>query len=168
MAAPIWVIVPADSKINFTAIQNGAPVIGEFKSFSGDIAFDPTDLGDSVINIKINMASVSAAYNQVADTLKTPDWFDAAAFPQAIFKANHFTKISDKKYTAVGTLTIREKTAPVTVTFTLEKYTDTDALVKGAATLRRTALGVGRGEWAKTDAIKDDVMIDFVVSAKRK
>ncbi|MDR3476876.1 MAG: YceI family protein [Gammaproteobacteria bacterium] len=168
MAVPTWDIVPTASKLNFTATQNGAPVIGEFKSFSGDILFDPTDLSGSLITIKVNIASVTAAYNQVADTLKTPDWFDAAAFPVAVFKANHFTSVGDKKYTAEGTLTIREKTVPVTVAFTLEKYTDQDAFVKGTASLKRTAFGIGKGEWAKTDAIKDDVLVDFTLSAKRK
>lgn len=166
-AVPAWKIEPAASKITFIATQNGAPVIGEFKSFSGNIVFDRADLASSAVMIKIDMASVSASYNQIVDTLKSVDWFDTAAFPSAVFKTNHFTKVGDNKYTADGTLTIREKTAPITLTFTLEKYTDADALVKGSATLKRTALGVGRGDWAKTDSIKDDVQVDFVLAAKK-
>ena len=43
---PKWNIIPGDSTISFTATQNNAPVMGQFKDFSGDIAFDPTQLNE--------------------------------------------------------------------------------------------------------------------------
>lgn len=167
-AAPAWNIVSDKSTLGFTATQNNAPVTGQFKSFSGVINFAPDQLSTSNVTITVNIASVTTSYGEVATTLQTPDWFDAKQFPQAVFKANHFTKKGDQSYQADGTLTIRNHTVPVVLNFTMDKYTATDAVVKGTAALKRTAFGVGQGEWAKTDSIKDDVMVNFTLAAVKK
>jgi polyisoprenoid-binding protein YceI len=114
------------------------------------------------------MNSVNTTYSEVAATLKTPDWFDVKLFPQAIFKANKFTKTGDKTYKANGTLTIREKTEPVILTFTLDEYSKTNAHITGTTTLKRTLFGVGMGDWAKTDEIKDDIQVKFILAAVKK
>lgn len=165
--ANTWKIVPSESSIHFTAIQNNAPVTGEFKVFTGDIQFDPTKLESSRIMITVDLGSVNTSYKDVADALKSADWFDIKAFPQAVFKADKFKKISDKEYTADGSLTIRDKTAPVTVNFTLDEYSSTKTHVTGNAMIKRTAFDVGKGDWANTDSVKDDVKVDFVIGASR-
>lgn len=165
-AAPMtWKIMPDGSSIKFTATQNGSPVTGEFKTFTGNINFDPEQLDKSNVDITVDIASVSGSYKEVSDTLKTPDWFDTKLFPQAVFKADHFSKKADNTYVAQGNLTIRGKTQPVELTFTLPEYSKTKALAKGDTTLKRTAFGVGQGDWAKTDEVKDDVKVEFVLSA---
>lgn len=165
---PAWQIVPAESSITFTATQNNAPVSGKFKTFTGDIHFDPTQLGASQVSITVDIASVSTSYAEVQDALKTPAWFNVKVFPQAVFKANSFTKTGDKTYEAKGTLTIRDKTQPVVLTFSLDDYSATNANVKGSTTLKRTQFGVGQGEWAATDGVKDDVKVDFVLKTVKK
>jgi len=164
-AAPAWKIVPTESHLTFTATQNGAPANGEFKKFSGDIQFDPDQLNSSSVKIVIDIGSVYDSYNQLADTLKTTDWFNLKVFPQAIFQSKKISKIGDKAYQAEGMLTIRDKTLPVTLTFNQQEYSSTKAVMKGKTVIKRTAFGVGQGEWADTKAIKDDVQIDFIVSA---
>lgn len=165
---PSWQMVPKQSSITFTATQNNAPVTGEFKSFSGDIKFDPTQLGASSASIVVDTTSVTASYGQVADTLKSPDWFDVKRFPQAIFKVNSFTKTGNNTYQANGILTIRDKAVPITLAFVLAQYTPTQALVKGNVTIKRTLFGVGQGEWAQTDQVKDEVQINFTITATKK
>lgn len=167
-AVPEWQIIPKESNITFTAVQNNAPVSGQFKTFSGDIAYDPNQLALSHVKITIDMGSVSDAYNQLSDTLKAKEWFDVPQFPNAIFIADKFVKTGDKTYQANGMLTIRDKTTPVTLTFTQEDYSATHALMKGSTTIKRTAFGVGQGEWADTKTIKDDVKIDFTIGASKK
>ena len=167
-AVPAWQIVPSESTLTFTGTQNGAPVTGEFKRFTGEINFDPQQLQASNIKIIVDIGSIADAYNQLADTLKTADWFNEKGFPQAVFQAHEFTKTGNKTYQAKGTLTIRDKTLPVTLNFTQEEYTTTKARVKGSTTLKRTAFGVGQGDWADTNAVKDDVRVDFVLTAVKK
>lgn len=166
-AAPTWQIDAKDSSINFTATQNGAPVTGQFKNFSGTINFDPNQLSTSQVQIKVDMASVSAAYAQIATTLKTADFFDVQKYTQAIFKASDFTKTGSNTYQAKGTLTLRDKTLPVVLNFTMDTYTANKAVATGSASLSRTQFGVGQGSWASTDQIKDPVQVNFNLTATR-
>lgn len=167
-AVPSWQIEPNESNLTFTATQNDAPVTGSFKAFTGEINFDPNALNASNIKIIIDMNSITDPYNELSDTLKTSDWFNAKLFPQAVFQSNQITKTGNNTYQAVGTLTIRDKTLPVTLTFTQETYTQTTARMQGTAMIKRTAFGVGQGSWADTKAVKDDVQITFTVTAVKK
>lgn len=164
-AAPVWQIIPNESQLSFTATQNGAPVTGEFKKFAAEIQFDPNQLNANSVKITVDTSSIADPYNQLSDTLKGADWFNVKNFPQAVFTSNQFTKTGDKTYQSQGSLTIRDKTLPVTLIFTQEEYTGNKARIKGSTTIKRTAYGVGQGEWADTNAVKDDVRIDFVITA---
>lgn len=162
-----WHIVPDKSSLHFKAIQNNAPVTGEFKTFTGNIDFDQQALNKSHIEITVDTASVTTSFKDVADALKTAEWFDVKAFPKATFSAKDFKKINDKNYEANGTLTLRDKTLPLKLHFTFEKYSDKEAVVTGRAILKRTEFGVGQGEWKKTDGVKDDVEINFKIEATK-
>ncbi|MBI2785907.1 MAG: YceI family protein [Legionella longbeachae] len=162
---PHWKIISDKSTLNFTATQNGAPVNGEFKKFDGEIKFDPAQLNSSQIKITVDMNSVSSSYAQVADTLKTADWFNVKSYPKAVFKASHFVKTGNNSYQASGNFTLRDKTVPITLNFVLDEYSATQSRVHGDTTIKRTAFGVGQGEWANTNTIKDDVQIHFTLSA---
>lgn len=166
--APAWKITPKESSLTFTATQNGAPVTGTFTNFTGDINFDPNQLDTSKVKIVVNVGSISDPYNQLSDTLKSADWFNTNLFPQAVFQSTGFTKTGDKTYQAKGTLTIRDKTQPVVINFSQQEYSQTKAKMMGSTTIKRTAFGVGQGEWSDTKAVKDDVQINFTISATNK
>lgn len=158
-AAPVWEINKESSKLTFSAVQNNSPISGEFKTFSGDINFDPADLKTSHVKIVVATDSVSTAYKEVQDTLRTADWFNIKMFPEAVFKADHFIKTGNNTFQADGTLTLRDKTFPVQLTFVLDEYSTTTAKATGNAIIKRTLFGVGQGEWSKTDGVKDDVKV---------
>src|SRR5690606_38063937 len=130
--------------------QNNSPVQGEFTSFSGNIEFDPAALATSKVNIEVDRNSVSASYAEVPVTLRNDDWFAVKLFPKAVFEAANFSKQDDGRFEADGTLTIRDKKAPVKLNFTLDEYSETSALAKGSTIIRRNDFGVGQGDWAKT------------------
>jgi polyisoprenoid-binding protein YceI len=163
-----WQIAPDKSSLTFTGTQNGAPVSGEFKKFTGDIQFDPAQLNSSQVQITVDTTSVTSSYAQVADTLKTADWFNIKQFPQAVFKANHFTKTGNNAYQASGTLMLRDKTAPITLNFVLDEYSATQTRAHGDTSFKRTTFGVGQGEWANTNVVKDDVQVHFSLTATKK
>jgi len=168
-AVPVqWQMVPAESQLSFTATQNNAPVSGQFKSFSADLLVDLDDLKNSHIDIVVDINSVSASYADLKDTLITADWFNAKLFPKAEFKASEFEKTGDNAWLAKGTLTIRDKSAPVTLTFTTKEVTPDKRIVTGSTSIKRSDFGVGQGDWASTDEIKDEVTVNFTVSAVRK
>lgn len=165
---PQWEIIPEVSELKFTGTQNNAPITGSFKKFSGEIFVDPANYKASSIHIVIDMTSISASYADITTTLSSPDWFDVKMFPKAEFKSTGFKKIDDKTYEAEGILTIRDKSAPVTLKFTAVESPKDHALVNGTATVNRNTFGVGQGEWASTDEIKDEVVVTFKISANRK
>ncbi len=166
-AVPSWKIISSESTIAFAATQNGAPVKGEFKSFTGEIQGTPADLKDSHVKIVVDTGSVSTSYGDVATTLKTPDWFNVAQFPKAVFTADHFTQTAKDSYAATGTLTIRDKTVPVTLNFSLKHYSPEGFVAVGSTTIQRLSFGVGQGDWSKTDSIKDNVQVEFTLKASK-
>ena len=166
-AVPQWQIVPEESQLSFTATQNGAPVAGQFKTFTGDIHFDPNDLKDSNVDINIDMNSISASYSELKTTLIDTDWFNVKLFPKAEFKSTQIEKAGDK-YQAKGMLTIRDKSQPVTLTFSIEQPSPNKDIAVGSTVIKRTQFGVGQGEWSSTNEIKDEVTINFKVVGIKK
>lgn len=165
---PQWQIIPKESQLTFTATQNGAPIKGEFKVFSGTILVDPLDLKSSSIDIIVDVASVYAAYPELRETLISADWFSSKLFPKAEFKSNQIEKNGEKTYLAKGKLTIRDKSVPVTLSFTGDQSSATKGMVTGTTTIKRSQFGVGQGEWSQTNEIKDDVVVNFKVVAVKK
>ena len=167
-AIPEWEIISDESSLTFTGVQNGAPITGSFKRFDGEIKFDPNQLNRSSVQIFINLASISVSFMDIVTTLTSSDWLYTALYPEAIFQADHFIKLCENKYQAKGTLTIRNKTAPVTLLFSAQELSKNKARVKGSTTLKRTTFDIGQGEWADTDTVKDAVEINFTVTAVRR
>lgn len=157
-AAVDYKIIPAESSIGFTAVQNGSNVGGNFSKFSGTIKFAPDDLANSSAKITIEMASVTAAYTEVPKTLKEKDWFDVSAFPSAVFESTSFKKIDEKNFEALGNLTIKGIKLPVTLKFTLDEFTPAKAVANGTASLSRTKYKIG---WSDTSSVQDAVKIQF-------
>jgi polyisoprenoid-binding protein YceI len=169
-SAPAWQIVPKDSAITFTAIQNNAPVEGSFKSFTGDIKFDPKQLATSKVTIQIDVSSLISGNPDIIKTLLSADWFDATKYPKAVFTSDHFVSkgqndAKEETFQAEGNLTIRDKTLPATLSFVLKEYSSAKAQVIGSTTLKRSAFGVGQGDWASPAVVQDDVKINFKITA---
>ncbi|WP_131781059.1 YceI family protein [Legionella gresilensis] len=162
-----WEILPDQSSITFTAIQNNAPVSGQFKRFDGEIIADAEQYASSRININIDIASLSASYHDLITMLLSADWFDVKKFPIANFKATHFNKVNKNTYTADGLLTIRNKTVPTILTFTADENNRGYTVVEGNTTIKRTLFGVGQGEWSDVSTVKDEVQINFRVVAQK-
>jgi len=168
IAAMSWQIVTEKSSLSFTATQNASPVTGQFKSFSGVGEFDPNQLANAKVKVVVDVGSVYTSYGQVAATLKTPDWFDVKKYPQAVFVADSFTKTGNMTYQAKGKLTLRNITQPITLDFALVYFNQDGAQAKGRTVFKRSAFGVGSGEWSSTKEIKDEVEVNFTAVAVRR
>lgn len=164
--APLLTVIPEKSKVTFTATQNHAPVIGEFTTFTARIYFAEDKLPVSSVKADIDLGSVKTDYTEIATNLLTSDWFAVARFPKAVFESKQFKHLGGNRYDAVGTLTLRDKTLPVTLPFTITHANGITQMV-GETTLKRTAFGVGQGEWASTSTIADEVKVTVVIEAKK-
>ncbi len=165
--APSWQIVPDKSRISFTATQNNAPIKGEFKKFNGDIHFDPSKLNESHIKMSVDMNSVAGAFEELSSMLRTLDWFDTAKYPAGTFNSTEITKVDDKNFKIKGEMNVRDKKEPVTFDVILDENTPTQMRLHGTTNIKRTAFGVGQGDWADTTDVKDDVKVDFNLELKK-
>ena len=160
-----WTVAPG-GRLGFTAHWNGEAVNGSFGRWRAAIRFSPDDLAGSNIRVTVDLATADTGDGQRDDSLKSSDFFDTGAHPQAVFTTRDVRHLGGDRYEARGTLDLRGASKPATLRFTLRIDGDR-ARVAGTARVDRTAFGVGQGEWAATDAIAAGVDIDFSFSATR-
>ncbi|MBH1971107.1 cytochrome B [Moraxellaceae bacterium AER2_44_116] len=160
-------LVSKNAQLGFATQWTGEPVVGSFKQWTADIVFSPDDLKNSSLTVKVDLASVATGDEQRDSALPSADWFDVANHPTAIFKASRFTRVAEGSYKADGTLSLRDKTAPIVLSFKLNIDGD-KATAKGSTTLDRNVFGVGQGEFSATDQIPAAVKVSFNLTAMRK
>lgn len=158
--------VASGGRLGFAARWNGEAIDGRFDRWRAAIRFSPDDLASSQIRVTVDLASADTGDGQRDDSLKSSDFFDTGAHPNATFTARDIRHIDGDRYEARGTLNLRGVSKPATLRFTL-RIEDNRARVAGSARIDRTAFGVGQGEWAATDAIAASVDIAFSFTATR-
>ena len=164
---PRWAIDQGNSHIYFISKWQNASVKGVFKTWRGEIRFDPANLTASTVSIEIETATLDTAYKDRDDGLRGVEGFESDAFPTATYKAATFRDLGGGKYEADGVLKIKGLEAPVTLPFTLE-VTGDKAVMTGSVGLSRIALGLGLGQWKDTSIIKDEVSVEIRLEAMRE
>jgi len=171
--APPWTVDMAASRIAFAARQMRVPVPGRFERFSAAIRFDPADLATSKAVIDIDVASVTTPNRDIETEIKREPWFDAARYPTARFETTAFAHKGGDRYEATGTLTLRGVTLPVALSATIRIADDPDspgmlrAEATGEVEVRRTAFGIGQGQWRDTSIVADEVVISIGIVGRR-
>jgi polyisoprenoid-binding protein YceI len=99
----------------------------------------------------------------VTDQAMGADFFNAENFPTAAFAAD--ITVTNGNYLADGTLTIKDRSVPVSLPFNLNVDGDT-AVMQGTTSLDRRAFEIGQ---SVTDAatLGFDVAIDINLTATR-
>lgn len=112
--ADSYTIDSAHTFPNFTINHLGFSTLhGRFDKTSGSLRMDRAK-GTGSVAIVIETASISTGFAKRDDHLRSPDFFNAAEFPEITFKS---TKVSfnDKRATVVGNLTMKGVTKSVTL-----------------------------------------------------
>lgn len=182
---PEWKIIPAKSKLEFKATQDNSVVSGSFKKFDGTILFDKKQLAKSKISIDIDTSSIEVSFAEATASIQGTDWLSTKAFPKANFTADKIVLLSDanialmndvnlnnnnsrpSNYRASGNLTIKGKSIPTSVDFTITSITNTQATANGKVKIKRSAFGIGDKDVKKANGVKDDVEVTFTVNAER-
>jgi polyisoprenoid-binding protein YceI len=170
--APLWTVDEA-SELGFTALQQGQPVDGRFTAFAATIAFDPTALDSSRIEVEIDIASVDSGHGDRDQLLRSAAFFDVDRWPMARFVSEQIVARGGTGYEVLGQLQIRDVSEAVRLPFELviEDHPDDPgrllARAEGALTISRLAYGVGQGEWTSTQTVGDEVTIRIAIVASR-
>jgi polyisoprenoid-binding protein YceI len=154
-----WQADQTAGRLEFTATQAGAKFTGAFTRFHVTLEFDPSHPDRGRLDVTVDVASIDTQDPERDEILRSPDFFWVEKHPQAMFHAGRFER-AGALWRAPGELTIRGATKPVPVTFTLSPDRG-PAIMKGGATLKRLAFGLGQGDWASTEWVGDDVDVRF-------
>ncbi|MBZ4414915.1 YceI family protein [Myxococcus sp. RHSTA-1-4] len=114
MAIQTWQLDTTHSSIGFTVRHMVvAKVHGRFTRFEGKLVLDGEDLTRGSAEVKMEAASLDTGVEQRDNHLRSPDFFDVAAFPKLIFRSRKVTASGKGRYLVTGDLTIRDVTREV-------------------------------------------------------
>ena len=161
-----WAIVKGESRLTFTTTMYETPFTGIFGDFDGTIIFNPDNLAESRADIRIGLDNIKTGDADRDANIIGPDWFDAAANPDARFETIRFEKGDGDNYIAIGHLTLRGVTLPISLPFTLRIEGD-KASMEGRAVLNRLDFGLGAGEWEGPKTVGHEVEVIIAIAAIR-
>ena len=111
-----WTIDNSHTSVGFTVPHMVvSEVDGHFKQYKGQALLDEKNLQNSQVSFSIDAASVDTGDVKRDEHLRSPEFFDAAKFPQLTFKSTKITK-AGSSYKLQGDLTIHGITKNVTLT----------------------------------------------------
>ena len=161
--APRWVVDPAKSAIDFESSAEGAAFEGHFERWSADIRFDPKNMAASKVTVQVETGSVGTGDSGRDQSAQGNDWFASTMFPKATFTTRTTKDLGGGRYEADGDLTIRDKTVPLALPFTLAFKGD-EADMHSEVDVDRSLWSLGSGEYGGADIVpmKVGLKIDVV------
>ncbi|PCJ97871.1 MAG: hypothetical protein COA45_09295 [Zetaproteobacteria bacterium] len=169
---PEWHIDTDNSLIGFEVTQYGQGFQGHFKILRGQIFFDEMQMAQNKVRIDIDILSIKTGSDDRDAQAVSAEWFDVETFPNAVFEANIFEKISTNHFLARGKLTLRGVTMPIDLPFVLNIFPDANgkSIAKMVANLNlnRLDFGIGQGKWQSVDAIGGVIKIDISLIARNQ
>jgi polyisoprenoid-binding protein YceI len=109
-----WTIDPMHSEVHFKVKHLViSTVTGAFNKFAGTVEADSDDFTNASIHFSLDVDSIDTNQDHRDGHLKSPEFFDVAAFPHITFASTSFTKKSGSDYSLKGNLTIKGVTKEV-------------------------------------------------------
>jgi len=140
----------------------------QFGKIDGTLEFDAANPTKSSVKVTIPLASVNSNVDKLNEHLGSPDFFDAAKFPDAVFKSTKVEKgASESELKVTGDLTLHGVTKPVVLDVTINKVGEHPMRKAPAAgfdattTLKRTEFGIGK----YAPMVSDDIRIHITSEA---
>lgn len=111
-----WQLDTAHTQIQFSVRHMMiSKVRGEFQKVSGSVNLDESNPANTSLEISIDVNSVSTRDAQRDGHLKSPDFFNAEAYPVMTFKSTGVKVTGSNTAVLTGDLTIRDVTKPVSL-----------------------------------------------------
>jgi polyisoprenoid-binding protein YceI len=144
--------------------------LGSFNDFEASLDFDPENIESASLEVVIDTASLDVDLPEFEEELRGDNWFDVAAFPQAIFRTTRYIEaIDDDSFIFEGDLTLLGTTAPVSLevnfhgggrNFLTRSYT---VGFSGSAIFNRSDFGLDRfTSFGVGDEIELEIHVEFM------
>ena len=160
---------PDNSAVEWTAAKLTRTHDGGFSAFSGSLYLDGETI--SGLEITIDATSIYSDEDRLTNHLKSDEFFDVSAYPEARFEATLFEPIAEgtdesgATHTVTGTLTIHDQTNQIVFPATVVVNAESASAVANFI--------VDRQLWGLSypgmpdDLIKDEVEIKLTMNASR-
>jgi polyisoprenoid-binding protein YceI len=173
LAAPAfaqdWRLDHDASKVTAEMTVFNAPATANFDRFDADISFDPAALDTASIEATVYAASGvvrNADGRQISDyqnALEGSSGLNVETYEEIRFVSETIVA-TDAGYEALGTLSVRDVTRQITLSFTLDIAGDR-AVAEGGFTLSREDLGLVNSSWGNN--IADAIDVQLYIEADR-
>lgn len=167
-------IDPNRSRIEF-AVRHMmfSTVRGRFTEFAGSVSFDEQEPALSAAEGRIRVASLTTGDRERDAAVISPDFLDAPAFPEIIFRSRRVQSLAADRGRITGDLTIRDVTGRVTLEARYLGQTEGRARFAATTTLSRKEWGLAWGPVLEAggllvgDEIKVSVEVEVVEESER-
>jgi polyisoprenoid-binding protein YceI len=143
------------------------------EKITGSVMLDQGDLSKSTVTVTLPLDGLHTGVAKLDEHLKSPDFFDAAKFPDITFKSTKVEKSSATALKVTGDLTIHGVTKPATLNVKVNKigiFEIPQMKVKVPAAgfdadivIKRSDFGVG----AYVPAVSDEIPVHITLDAKQ-
>ena len=161
--AKAYAITPENSKVEFTGSKVTGKHDGGFKQFTGEIHTSGSTVSHA--KVTIDTTSLYSDNDRLTGHLKSPDFFDTAKFPTAVFETTNVSGTgAGAKVT--GNLTLHGITKQITFPANIEVKDDA-VTVKADFSIKRFEFDMkypGKAD----DLIREDVVLRLDVKATPK
>ena len=156
-----WIV--EDGSLGLTIQQMGSGVSGTFGSWQAEIRFDNPSAPGPAGQVKVEIDIASLSLGTVTDQAMGADYFDVASYPKARFEAA--LERLETGYQAVGTLSIRDKSLPLTLPFDL-RFDGDRAVMSSQTSVNRLDFDIGKGTQDE-GTLGFNVVLDIALTAQK-
>jgi polyisoprenoid-binding protein YceI len=174
-AAQQWQLDTVHTNFFFDVKHTYATVRGQFMDFKGDVYFDPDNPEKSRFDFVIKVNSVDTKVGKRDTHLRSPDFFDAAEYPEITFKSSRVVPGGDNKYIVEGILTIKDVSRDLALEFVYHgqkenplKQGEIVAGLDTTLTIDRLEYHVGDGKFYKMGIVGKDIDILLTLELLRE
>lgn len=162
-----WTVDKAKSTVGFSGKHAGVDFNGKFGTWDAVIQFDPADLAHSSAKVTFQTATAKTGNDMEDEALGQEEWLNPAKFPTATFASTQISSSGGNNYVAKGTITLKGKTLPASLDFTLT-ISGNSATLKGTSTVDRLAYDIGAQSDGNGTFVSKDIAISVDLTATKK
>jgi polyisoprenoid-binding protein YceI len=168
-----YTLDPAHSRIGFVARHAMVTKVrGSFNDFEGKGHFDPTNPGNSSLEVTLKTTSIDTRNADRDNHLRGNDFFDMEKYPEITFKSTKVEGVDASNYKVTGDLTIKGVTKSITIDFEFtgaskDPFGNNRIGLEGSVVVNRKDWGMGFNVALETGGVlvSEKVTLEFDVAA---